>query len=433
MLPAIRQDDFLYPVPKFEINENDVDDFSKVLIGFHEEFSDCFSRSESRGHFYLYMSGQFSNLERKSIQPIALNTQGGNVRTMQRFVSDAIWDDQKIMSKYRNMINDDLGCPDGALIFDESGFEKKGDHSAGVAKQYCGNIGKVDNCQVGVFAAYASPHGYSLVDRQLYLPKRWFGDDYSDKRKKCKIPEDVVFKTKPQMASEMLNDIADENILPFKYVLADSVYGENPDFINTVESMIDKTYFVSVGYDTLCWLRQPVTVEKEYKYRGEIRTKKVLAADEKSPISVKKLAENINDYFWYQRTVSEGTKGPITYEFTKRRIVLSNEGLPQRTVWLIIKRTLSDNPEYSYFISNAHISTRLNTFVWLCGMRWPVEQCFEETKSELGMDQYEVRKYNGWYHHIMVCMLAHFFLWHLKIKLEKKSTSYYYFSNQMSA
>ena len=429
MLPEIRQNDFLFSVPKFDINKNDVDGFLNELVGFHENFSDCFSRSESREHFYLYMSGQFSALERKSIEPIALNIDGGNVRMMQRFVSDAVWDDRKIMHKYRNMVNDDLGCPDGALIIDESGFAKKGDHSAGVAKQYCGNIGKVDNCQVGVFAAYASPHGYALVDNELYLPEKWFGDDYEEKRKKCKIPEDSSFKTKPQIATEMLKDVATEGIIPFKYVLADSVYGENPGFISAVESMVDKTYFVSVGSDTLCWLRQPVMIDKQYKYRGKNRTKKILSTDEKAPISFKTVAENINDYFWYRRTVSEGTKGPIVYEFTKRRIVLSNKGLPQKTVWLIIKRTLSDKSEYSFFISNAPSSTRLNTFVWLSGMRWAIEQCFEETKSELGMDHYEVRKYTGWHHHILVCMLSHFFLWHLKIKLEKKSAFYYYFPN----
>jgi len=212
-----------------------------------------------------------------------------------------------------------------------------------------------------------------------------------------------------KIASEMLNNIATEGIISFEYVLADSVYGENPDFINAVESMIDKTYFVSVGVDTLCQLRQPIMIEKKYKYGGEVRTEKVLATDTQKPTSVKKSAENINNYFWYRRTVSEGAKGPIVYEFTKRRTVLSNNRLPQKEVWLIIKRTMSDAPEYSFLISNAHRSTRLDTFVWLSGMRWPIEQCFEETKSEPGMDHYEVRKYTGRHHHMSVCMSAHFF------------------------
>lgn len=158
MLPATRSEEYLYSVPKFDLGKKDIKDFMNELSGFHEQFADCFQRSESREHFYNYMAGQFSPIARKSIEPIALAVKDGNVRAMQRFVSDAPWADNKMISKYRSLINDDLGSPDGALIFDESGFAKKGQDSIGVARQYCGNIGKVDNCQVGVFAAYASEH-----------------------------------------------------------------------------------------------------------------------------------------------------------------------------------------------------------------------------------------------------------------------------------
>jgi SRSO17 transposase len=128
---------------------------------------------------------------------------------------------------------------------------------------------------------------------------------------------------------------------------------------------------------------------------------------------------------WYQRTVSEGTKGPITYAFARQRITLCKDGLPERPVWLVIKRTRGDEPTYAYYISNAPVSTPLRTFVWLSGLRWAVEQCFEEGKTELGMDHYEVRKYAGWHHHMLTTMLAHFFLWHLKLRLGKKSPSSY--------
>jgi SRSO17 transposase len=143
-------------------------------------------------------------LERKSIEPIALNIQGGEVRSMQRLVSDVVWDENKILHKYHNMINEDMGDSNGILIFDESGFVKKGNDSAGVAKQYCGNLGKVDNCQVGVFAAYASPSGYALLDKRLFIPEKWFDEDYEERKIKCKIFEDVEYRTKPQLAVEML-------------------------------------------------------------------------------------------------------------------------------------------------------------------------------------------------------------------------------------
>lgn len=425
MLPVTRCDEHLYPVPKFDLGKGDVKDFINELRGFHEQFADCFQRSESREHFFNYMAGQFSPLERKSIEPIALAIEDGNVRSMQRFVSDAPWDDDKMIAKYRSFVNDDLGHPDGALIFDESSFVKKGQDSIGVARQYCGAIGKVDNCQVGVFAAYVSESGYALVDKRLFIPDKWFADDYLERRQKCKLPQEMVFRTKPELAVEMLNAISKEDVLPFKYVLADTIYGASPQFICAVEALPDKTYFVSVTKDTLCWLRRPMTITKEYRWGGKHRSKTVLLDPQSKPLSVADLAANINDYFWYRRQVSEGTKGPIVYEFTRRQVILAAAGLPNKTVWLLIRRTLGDDPDYSFFISNASSNSRLRTLVWLSGLRWAIEQCFEETKSELGMDHYEVRKFPGWQHHILTCLLAHFFLWHLKIRMGKKSTVYY--------
>lgn len=425
MLPSIRSVEHTYEIPKFSITTKDIDGFYSELEGYHEVFADCFHRSESRGHFFKYMAGQFSELERKSIEPIAVNIKGGNVRAMQRFISDAEWDEDKISRKYRHMVNDDMGDPNGILIFDESGFVKKGSDSIGVARQYCGTIGKVDNCQVGVFAAYASPQGYALIDKRLFIPEKWFTKDYAAKREKCALPENIKFKTKPQLAVEMFTAIRDEGILPFKYIATDSLYGSSPEFINAVDRLPGITYFVSMASDTRCWLKRPVVREKTYKYKGTVKTRRILEDTSKTPIAFIDLAKSINDFFWYRRKVSEGTKGPIMYEFTKRRVVLSKDGLPEKEVWLVIKRTLGPKPEYSFFISNAPVSTRLAKFVWLSGVRWAIEQCFEETKTELGMDHYEVRKYSGWNHHILTCMLGHFFLWHLKIRLGEKNAVYY--------
>ncbi|NVM21867.1 MAG: transposase [Desulfobacterales bacterium] len=253
----------------------------------------------------------------------------------------------------------------------------------------------------------------------------WFTDEYAERRKKCRFPEDLEFKTKPQLAVEMFRELENQESISFKYVVADSIYGSSPEFIEAIESCAGLTYFVSVPSDTLCWLRQPITRKKTYKYKGQERTRTVVDKTEKKPLPLKTIAHSINDYFWYRRTVSEGTKGPIDYEFTKRRVIISKAGLPWKQVWLVIKRTLGDNPEYSYYISNAPLSTKLKTFVWLSGVRWAIEQCFEESKTELGMDHYEVRKLPGWQHHVLTCILAHFFLWHLKIRLGKKSAGYY--------
>ena len=426
MLPEIRTSDDIYPIPKFDLDRNDVADFLDTLKGFHAEFRNCFAREEARDNFFYYTIGQFSQLERKSIEPMALNVEGAKVRAIQRFISEATWDDVMMMHKYRCLVNNDMGEENGVLIIDESGFRKKGDDSAGVYRQYCGNIGKVDNCQVGVFAAYASSQGYCMLDKRLFVPEIWFTDGYEERRNKCRFPADLTFMTKPQLAVQMIKEIIEQNIIPFKYIVADSIYGNSPDFIEEAQAHTGKTYFLGVPSDTQCWLRRPATIEKEYQYRNEIKQKTILKPGEKKPVSLLELAKSINSFFWYRRKVSEGTKGPIEYEFTKRRVVLAKDGLPTREVWLIMKRTMGLNPSYSFYISNAPVSSRLALFVWLSGVRWPIEQCFEEGKSELGMDHYEVRKYLGWNHHMLISMLSHFFLWHLKIKLGKKSTSGYY-------
>jgi SRSO17 transposase len=425
MLPQCRTEGDLFSIPKFAIDPGDVEGFVGELKAFLWEFRECFSRSESRENLFQYMVGQISELERKSIEPIALNVQEGKVRSMQRFISDVVWDEQQILRMYRSMVREDMGDRNGVLIFDETGFIKKGDDSVGVAKQYCGAVGKVETCQVGVFAAYASPDGYALLDRRLFIPERWFTEPYADKMKKCQVPEGITFKTKPQLAAEMFRELQGDESIPFKYVVSDTIYGTSPEFINAIDRCVGTIHFVSVPCDTLCWLQRPITRKKHYKYKSEMRSKEVIERTQKKPISVETVAHSLNDFFWYKRKVSEGTKGPIEYEFTKRRIVLSRNALPDKTVWLVIKRTLGANPKYCYYISNAPLSIRLHVFVWLSGMRWAIEQCFEETKTELGMDQYEVRKYRGWNQHILACMLGHFFLWHLKIRLGKKNTIRY--------
>ncbi|MCP4108773.1 MAG: hypothetical protein GY749_25050, partial [Desulfobacteraceae bacterium] len=243
------------------------------------------------------------------------------------------------------------------------------------------------------------------------------------RRNKCGIPEDIIFKSKPELAAEMYRDTVGRDAVPFRYVVADTVYGNSPCFLDALESCVGKIYMVSMPHSTLFRLRPPVTKEQSYQYKGELRSKTVLADNEKQPVSFDSFAKNLNSCFWYRRTVSEGTKGPVEYEFTKRNITPAKDGLPCKNVWLIIKRTVGKDPEYSYYTSNAPVSTRLNTFVWLSGIRWSVEQCFQECKSELGTGHYEVRKYTGRNRHMLTCMPAHFFLWHIKTELKEDAPS----------
>src|SRR2546422_7721631 len=203
MLPESRTPDEGFALPRFELTPRDVEGFLDELQTFHDHFRSCFSRSEPRGHFFNSMVGQFSELERQSIEPMALEVAGGNVRGMQRFIRDNIWDEDKMRQTYHGLVAAEMGDPEGVLMVDESGFVKKGKESVGVARQYCGALGKVENCQVGVFAAYASRHGYALVDKRLFLPEVWWTDAYAARRVRCNVPAELTFQSKPALAAAM--------------------------------------------------------------------------------------------------------------------------------------------------------------------------------------------------------------------------------------
>jgi SRSO17 transposase len=219
----------------------------------------------------------------------------------------------------------------------------------------------------------------------------------------------------------MLQAIVHEGLLPFKYLVADCLYGNSPDFLDAMDACVGVTALLAIPSETRCWLQRPQTTEKSYRSKGEDRAQRVVLDSDSAPNTVATVAGCPPASHWYHRKVSEGTKGPIEYEFARQRVTLCKDGLPDRPVWLVIKRTGGADPAYSYAISNAPASTPWRILVWLSGVRWAIEQCFEESKTELGMDHYEIRKYVGWHHHMLTTMLAHFFLWHLKLKLGKKS------------
>jgi SRSO17 transposase len=423
MLPRCRTAGEPFVIPPFDVQVSDVAGFMDELQAFQSVFHDCFARSEARAPCLDYMVGQYSPLARKSIEPMALAVEGSRIRSLQRFVSETAWDEEQMRWNYHQLVADELGEPDGVLMFDESGFVKKGKDSAGVARQYCGTLGKVEHCQVGVFAGYASRQGYVLIEQRLFLPEVWFDPAYAPRRVQCRVPDEIRFQTKPQLAAAMLQRIRQEGILPFRYIVADSVYGNSPDFLAALETCVGATALVAISSETRCWLQRPATEKLAYRYKGEERVKRHLRPTASAPQSVAALAATLPAWQWYRRTVSEGTKGPIAYDFARHRVTLCKDGLPDRTVWLVIKRTGGPEPTYAYAISNAPASTPFRTLVWLSGIRWAVEQGCEEGKTELGMADYEVRKYTGWQHHVLLTMLAHFFLWHLKGRLGKKSAS----------
>src|SRR5580765_5762025 len=210
MLPACRTADDECAMPPFDLTPGDVAGFTDELQEFQGLFHDCFPRSEPRAHFFDYMVGQLSPLARKSIEPMALRVPGGSVRGLQRFLSEVPWDEEHMRWTYHQLVADEMGAPDGVLMFDETGFVKKGTDSVGVARQYCGTLGKVENCQVGVFTGYASRTGYALVDKRLFLPEAWCTDAYAVRRTKCQVPPALTWQSKPQLAAAMLQALVHE-------------------------------------------------------------------------------------------------------------------------------------------------------------------------------------------------------------------------------
>ena len=262
MVPACRAADEGFAIPLFDVVPSDVAGFMEELWEFQSTFHDCFARSEPRAHFFDYMVGQCSNLERKSIEPLARQIEGGTIRGMQRFISEVRWDEEQMRWNFHQRVADALGEPAGVLRFDEPGFGKKGKDSVGVARQYGGTLGKVENCQVGVFAGYASRQGDALVDKRLFLPEEWFSDAYATRRTTCNVPKELTFQRKPQLAAAMLHALRQEGLLPFKYVVADGLYGNSPDFLDAVDACVGVTTVVAIPAETRCWLRRPRTEDK---------------------------------------------------------------------------------------------------------------------------------------------------------------------------
>lgn len=216
MLPAGRTAGEGFAIPTFDVVPSDVEGFMEELWEFQSTLHDCCARSEPRAHFFDYMVGQCSKLERQSIEPMALQVEGGTIRGLQRFLRDVCGDEEQMRWTYHQLLADAMGDTEGVLMFDEAGFVKKGQDSVGVARQYCGTLGKGEHCPVGVCAGSASQHGYAMVDKRVFLPETWWSEAYAARRTTCHVPADLTLQSKPQLAAAMLQTIARQGLLPFK-------------------------------------------------------------------------------------------------------------------------------------------------------------------------------------------------------------------------
>ena len=338
-----------------------------------------FARSDVRTRAMTYLAGLLSPAERKNSWQLAEICGDPNPYGFQHLLGRADWDPDALRDRLRIYVTDYLAAPDAVGVIDETGFLKKGTQSVGVARQYSGTAGRVENCQIGVFLAYASELGQTLLDRELYLPKAW-----TDDRERCRhagIPDKHPFATKPALAQQMLERTFAAGVV-LAWVTGDSVYGDDRKLRSWLEGR-KQAYVLAVSSQETVWINQ---VQQ----------------------SIPTILAELPSEGWERRSAGVGSKGPRTYDW--RRVELNDPAQPGFKRWLLFRRSISDPSEVTAYIAFALAGTSLAEQVRAAGMRWTVEESIQTGKGEVGLDHYEVRSWTGWYRHMTLAMWAGAFL-----------------------
>jgi SRSO17 transposase len=371
---------------------------------FLERYAPLFGRDEPQDHANRFVQGLLLGGDRRSVENIAEAIEGGVVRSMQKFIGQSPWNDDEVLEELQRHVSAVFGDPDAALNVDETGFPKKGTKSVGVKRQYAGCLGRTDNCQIGVFINYRSAAGHTLIDRRLFLPEEWAAD--LPRRQEVGVPDQVVFRTKPELALEMVQQ-AVERGLPFRWVTGDSVYGDSPIFVQGVRAL-NKWYVVDSSADARVWLTEPEVIPAGTKGpRGRTTAKPKPTT---KPERVDEVAARLPAKAWRRMVVAEGSQGPRIYDYAVLWVWFSEEGLPSGRERLLVRRSLGQKAEIKYHRSNAPAEILLDKLAQVRGSHWSVEQSFEAAKGECGLDEYETRGWVGWHHHIALSLLALAFL-----------------------
>lgn len=371
-----------------------------ALSHLHQRLAPCFARSEPRQCALLYLQAILSEIKRKNSWQIAEHAKQARPYGMQRLLSRAIWDEDGVRDEVRTFILRCLSPPSflqsgeqspdvpeapfPVLVMDESGFPKRGTKSAGVHKQHCGATGQVENCQVGVFLSYVTAQGHALIDRELYLPETWITD--TARRQAAHIPETVTFQTKPELAQRMVQR-AQSASLPINWVVADTVYGHSTNLRLWLEK---QGYFYAMAVPA----NEVVCIQNA---QGAYRIAEAASIEQ----------QELSAQDWQRFSMSQGTKGDRCFDWAILPLV--HGGTVDGCHFLVLRRCIDDPSQKAYYLVFAPPGTSLHTIVLAIGARWSVEVDFENAK-DLGLDQYEVRSYVGWYRHITLVMLAAAFL-----------------------
>jgi SRSO17 transposase len=367
------------------------------LEKFVQPFAACLKEPEQKQHVQDYVSGLVSGVERKNVEAIAyLHDQ--ERQGLQKFIGQCPWDYRPLSMELARQVGTTLGEADGVLVFDPSAHPKKGDASVGVQRQWCGRLGKVDNCQVGIYLAYASRLGHALVDERLFLPEAWAKD--KQRRKKCGVPKEVRFRTRHELALDMLDEKG--SLLPHRWVAGDDEMGRSTRFRRSLQGRNER-YLLAVPSNTL--VRDLAAAPPPYKGRGRhpqvpfVRVDRWCAA---LPASA-----------WTTIEVRPGEKGPLTVELVKARVQAKTERRrpgPEETLVVVRERQQDGALKHDYYLSNATVETPLAEFASVAKAEHRIEECLQRAKSEAGLSHYQVRTWNGWHHHQILSMIATWFL-----------------------
>jgi SRSO17 transposase len=372
-------------VPDYEDEAGDIEEvkaWAAGLLALHTRIAGRFARAEPRQRVLAYLRGLLGNVGRKNGWQLAEHAGERTPDGMQRLLATADWDPDLVRDDLRRYVVEHLGAPSGVLVVDETGFLKKGTTSVGVQRQYSGTAGKVDNCQLGVFLAYAGPWGRAFIDRELYLPRAWTDD--GARCRAAKVPAEIEFRTKPQLARVMLERALDAGV-PTAWVTADEAYGGDPALRRWLEDR-RVSYVLVVKCTQLLAMPGP---------DGPVRA------------SAEWLAAAVPAEQWVTASAGYGAKGRRLYDWT--RVELTPPAAAGATRWLLVRRSRGDG-ELAFYACFGPAGTSLLGLVRVAGSRWAVEEGFEQAKGEAGLDHYQVRRWPGWYRHVTLALLAHAFL-----------------------
>ena len=386
---------------------------------FHGFFVSAFGRQQWREHSRHYLQALLvQSQERRNAENLA-EAVSVSARALQRFLTDARWDDDLIIGRLQAWLGPRLSHPHAIWVLDGSDFPKQGLKSVGVARPYCGILGKIANCQAGLFLAHVGPRGRALVDKRLYLPEAWCAD--APRCAAARVPAaQRRYRAKTELALEMVVQAQARGHLEAHWVAADAAFGMVPSCRDGLAAA-GLQYVLDVSPQMTVWPQAPAWTDPPYQGRGRPRTPK-LRQGQRHTVEERSLA--LPPAAWQEVTVAQGAQGPRTYRFSAERARATSTRQPGAEGWVLYRQNL-DGSEPRTYLSNAAAETPLETLAYVAGSRWSIETEFETGKSDVGMDEYETRTWPGWHHHITMCLLASAFLLGLQQAWGKKNAPHH--------